>query len=210
MQHKTIHKGVYVVIDPGMEQEKILSQLEKIKKQSIAAIQIWNNPNAEIKPPLIESILALFKDTNTPVLINNEWEYLKVFDLDGVHFDALPKDLEQINKEVNRAFIKGITLTNDLGSLSEIEAMGFDYLSFCSVFPSSTSNSCDLVDFKTIQDCKEQTNMPVFLSGGITPENLNQLRHLNYDGVAIVSGIMKASNPKKAIENYSNELNQNQ
>lgn len=210
MQHKTIHKGVYVVIDPGMEQEKILSQLEKIKKQSIAAIQIWNNPNAEIKPPLIESILALFKDTNTPVLINNEWEYLKAFDLDGVHFDALPKDLEQINKEVNRAFIKGITLTNDLGRLSEIEAMGFDYLSFCSVFPSSTSNSCDLVDFKTIQDCKEQTDMPVFLSGGITPENLNQLRHLNYDGVAIVSGIMKASNPKKAIENYSNELNQNQ
>ena len=210
MQHKTIHKGVYVVIDPGMEQERILSQLEKIKKQSIAAIQIWNTPNAEIKPSLIESILALFKDTNTPVLINNKWEYLKAFDLDGVHFDAFAKDLEQINKEVNRAFIKGITLTNDLGRLSEIEAMGFDYLSFCSVFPSSTSNSCDLVDFKTIQDCKEQTDMPVFLSGGITPENLNQLRHLNYDGVAIVSGIMKASNPKKAIENYSNELNQNQ
>ena len=208
MQHKTIHKGVYVVIDPGMEQDKILSQLEKIKKKSIAAIQIWNNPNAEITPNLIKAILALFKNTDTPVLINNEWEYLKAFDLDGVHFDELPKDLEQINKEVNRDFIKGITLTNDLGGLTKIEAMGFDYLSFCSVFPSSTSNSCDLVDFKTIQDCKEKTNLPIFLSGGITPENLNQLRHLNYDGVAIVSGIMKASDPGKAIENYSNELNQ--
>jgi len=210
MQHKTIQKGVYVVIDPGMEQEKILSQLDKIKKKSIAAIQIWNNPNAEITSHLIESILALFKNTNTPVLINNEWEYLKAFDLDGVHFDEFPTNLEQINKEVNREFIKGITLTNDLGGLSEIEAMGFDYLSFCSVFPSSTSNSCDLVDLKTIQDCKEQTNLPIFLSGGITPENLIQLRHLNYDGVAIVSGIMKASDPEKAIENYSNELNQHQ
>lgn len=210
MQHKTIQKGVYVVIDPGMEQEKILSQLDKIKKKSIAAIQIWNNPNAEITSHLIESILALFKNTNTPVLINNEWEYLKAFYLDGVHFDEFPTNLEQINKEVNREFIKGITLTNDLGGLSEIEAMGFDYLSFCSVFPSSTSNSCDLVDLKTIQDCKEQTNLPIFLSGGITPENLIQLRHLNYDGVAIVSGIMKASDPEKAIENYSNELNQHQ
>lgn len=207
MQHKTIHKGVYVVIDPGMEQERILSQLEKVKKKPLAAIQIWNNPNAKITSHLIESILALFKDTNTPVLINNEWAYLKEFDLDGVHFDTLPTDLEQINKEVNRKFIKGITLTNDLGGLSEIEAMGFDYLSFCSVFPSSTSNSCDLVDLKTIQDCKEQTDLPIFLSGGITPENLSQLHHLHYDGVAIVSGIMKASDPEKAIENYSNELN---
>lgn len=207
MQHKTIHKGVYVVIDPGMEQERILSQLEKVKKKPLAAIQIWNNPNAKITSHLIESILALFKDTKIPVLINNEWAYLKEFDLDGVHFDTLPTDLEQINKEVNRKFIKGITLANDLGGLSEIEAMGFDYLSFCSVFPSSTSNSCDLVDFKTIQDCKEQTDLPIFLSGGITPENLNQLRHLHYDGVAIVSGIMKASDPEKAIENYSNELN---
>src|SRR5699024_6257957 len=97
MQHKTIHKGVYVVIDPSMEQERIISQLEKIKEGSIAAIQIWNNPKAEITPHLIESILALFKDTNTPVLINNEWEYLKEFDLDGVHFDAFPTDLNQIN-----------------------------------------------------------------------------------------------------------------
>lgn len=207
MQHKTIHKGVYVVIDPGMEQERILSQLEKVKKKPLAAIQIWNNPNTKITSHLIESILALFKDTKIPVLINNEWAYLKEFDLDGVHFDTLPTDLKQINKEVNRKFIKGITLTNDLGGLSEIEAMGFDYLSFCSVFPSSTSNSCDLVDFRTIQDCKEQTDLPIFLSGGITPENLNQLRHLHYDGVAIVSGIMKASDPEKAIENYSNELN---
>src|SRR5690625_5472875 len=139
MQHKTIHKGVYVVIDPGMEQQSILSQLEKVKKKPLAAIQIWNNPNTKITSHLIESILALFKDTNTPVLINNEWAYLKEFDLDGVHFDTLPTDLEQINKEVNRKFIKGITLTNELGGLSEIEAMGFDYLSFCSVFPSSRS-----------------------------------------------------------------------
>src|SRR5690625_5893920 len=87
MQHKTIHKGVYVVIDPGMEQQSILSQLEKVKKKPLAAIQIWNNPNTKITSHLIESILALFKDTNTPVLINNEWAYLKEFDLDGVHFD---------------------------------------------------------------------------------------------------------------------------
>jgi len=210
MKRKTIQKGVYVVVDPEMEQNRLIGQLKKIRGKPISAIQLWNNPNAKITSHLIEAILALFKNTDTPILINNEWEYLNKYDLDGVHFDEFPTDLEQINKKVKREFIKGITLTNDLEKLAEIEAMGFDYLSFCSVFPSATSNSCDLVDLKTIQDCREQTNIPIFLSGGITPENLNQLCHLNYDGVAIVSGIMKAADPEKALENYLNELKQYQ
>lgn len=207
MQTKTVHKGVYIVVDPAMKQRKLINQLKKVKKQPIAAIQIWDNPAIEVKEGLIEEIVGLFKDTNIPVLINNRWEYLKKYDLDGVHFDVLPINLEKINKEVGKEFIKGITLTNNLKNLSVIEYLCFDYVSFCSIFPSSTSNSCELVDFKNIQACREKSNLYIFLSGGIKPENLNQLRHLNYDGVAIVSGIMKASDPEKAIEEYINELN---
>lgn len=182
--------------------------MERIKEKPIAAIQIWDNPIAEITGDLIKAIVDLFKNTNTPLLINNQWENLKQYDLDGVHFDALPINLEEINKKIGREFIKGITLTNNLENLSVIEELGFDYLSFCSIFPSSTSNSCELVDFKTIQTCREKSNLPIFLSGGIKTENMNQLCALDYDGIAIVSGIMKASDPRKAIENYINELKQ--
>src|SRR5690625_1039789 len=207
INRKTNQKVVYELDDNEMEQNRLIGQIKKIRGKPISAIQIWNNPNAKITCHVIEGIQALFKNTYTSIWINNEWEYLNKYDLDGVHFDEFPTDLEQINKKVKREFIKGITLTNDLEKLAEIQAMGFDYLSFCSVFPSATSNSCDLVDLKTIQDCSEQTNIPIFLSGGITPTNLNQLRHLNYDGIAIVSGIMKATDPEKALENYLNELN---
>lgn len=207
MQTKIVHKGVYIVVDPAMEQEALITQLKKIKNQPIAALQIWDNPAAEITGDLIKAIVALFKDTNTPVLINNQWQYLKQYDLDGIHFDVIPANLEQLSQEIGREFIKGITLTNDLDSLSEIEDLKFNYLSFCSIFPSSTSNSCDLVDLKTIETCREKSKLPIFLSGGIKPENIHQLEHLNYDGVAIVSGIMKASNPEEALKNYTNELN---
>lgn len=208
MDKKSINKGVYIVVDPALELPKLLAQLEKIKVENLAAIQIWDNPNAAITREIIESICHLFKDTNTPILINNRWEYLKTYALDGVHFDSFPTNLEQINKELDRDFIKGITLTNDLKDLTQLERLGFDYLSFCSVFPSSTSNSCDLVAFETVKSCSENSSIPIFLSGGIKPENISQLQELNFDGVAVVSGIMKATNPLEAIEKYKHELNQ--
>lgn len=206
MQHKAIHKGVYIVIDPGMELKKIRSQLNKIKKKPIAAIQIWDNQKTKIKEELIEEIIKLFRYTSTPVLINNQWEYLKKYDLDGIHFDEIPDNMKQINNEIKREFIKGITLTNNLESLPKLEKMKFDYLSFCSIFPSSTSNSCEIVRLNTIEACSKQSKLPIFLSGGIKPDNLIQLKHLKFDGIAIVSGIMKAKDPKKAIENYINQL----
>lgn len=209
MGQKKINPGIYLVVDPSLGPVKIASQLEKVRYENFAAIQIWDNPKEVITPEIIESVCSIFKDTNIPVLINNQWEYLKKYALDGVHFDSLPTNLEQINKELNRDFIKGITLTNDIRELEQIEKMGFDYLSFCSIFPSATSNSCHLVNFETIKACREKSNIPIFLSGGIEPENINQLQELDFDGVAVVSGIMKVSNPKEAFEKYTDELKTN-
>jgi len=62
----------------------------------------------------IQRIYFLCAQYQTPVLINNHWEYLKATELDGVHFDTIPTNLEEIRKQVNRDFIFGLTCGNDL------------------------------------------------------------------------------------------------
>lgn len=203
---KKIQKGLYIIVDPAMDDFKILQQLYQIHTEQLAAVQIWDNPNAKISIRLIEEIVQLFKNTSTPILINNRWEYLQDYDLDGVHFDNLPTQIEEIAFQINKDFIKGITLTNNLEDLPRIEKMKFDYLSFCSLFPSTTSQSCELVAFDTLRHCKKKTKIPIFLSGGITPDNLQQLHSLNFEGIAIVSGIMNAAQPQKELKNYQQQL----
>jgi thiamine-phosphate pyrophosphorylase len=44
--------------------------------------------------------------------------------------------------------------------------------------------------------------MPIFVSGGITFDNLPSLMALGISGVAIVSGIMKSEDPKLAAGKY--------
>src|SRR6185369_6565581 len=99
------------------------------------------------------------------------------------------------------------TCNNDLAIVDWAMKQKLDYISFCSVFPSSTSNSCDLVSFDTIRRAREITSLPIFLAGGISPDNMKRLRELDFDGVAVISGIMNQDDPAQAAKKYLTELN---
>ena len=85
--NKRIKSGVYLVIDPFMEESIILEKLQIILTKQIAAVQVWDNfAPGQNAVELIEKIQSLCAKNNTPVLVNNRWEYLEATKLDGVHF----------------------------------------------------------------------------------------------------------------------------
>ncbi|HBG42379.1 thiamine phosphate synthase [Limibacterium fermenti] len=204
---KKITKGIYLVIDPSMDRLLLLDKLRLALQQPIAAVQIWDNfdKNADIEG-FIRPVSALCAEADTPLLMNNRWEYLLHFPLDGVHFDQIPDDMGAIRQKVGRTFISGLTCNNDLSWVRWAAAHRLDYISFCSVFPSSTANSCELVDFDTVRQARALFSRPIFLAGGIRPENMDKLNTLPYDGVAVVSGIMSVADPIDAIKKYSEQL----
>jgi thiamine-phosphate pyrophosphorylase len=204
---KKIQNGVYLVIDPSMKQQQLFERLASVLKEKICAVQIWDHfINEEAKQEIIPSVCGMCKAVNVPVLINNEWTLLKQFPLDGVHFDVLPANLEEIRKEVGRDFIAGVTVNNSLDVVVSAEENKLDYISFCSVFPSSTSNSCERVTFDTIRQARSITSMPIFLAGGMRLENISKLQGLDFDGVAVISGIMQAEDPAQATKQYNQLL----
>lgn len=204
---KKIQNGVYLVIDPSMKQQQLFERLAAVLKEKICAVQIWDHfPKEDVKQEIIPSICGMCKAANVPVLINNDWAMLKQFPLDGVHFDVLPTNLEEIRKEVGRDFIAGVTVNNSLDVVATAEQSKLDYISFCSVFPSSTSNSCERVTFDTIRKARTITSMPIFLAGGMRLENIIKLNELDYNGVAVISGIMQAEDPAQATKQYNQLL----
>lgn len=202
-----IPNGIYLIVDPSMEKNTLLNKLNEIIQEEIAAIQIWDNFRPDENPAeLINELLQVCHTKNTPVLINNQWKLLKQTKLDGVHFDNAQENIPQIRSHLNRQIITGITCNNDLSIVKWANENGLDYISFCSMFPSSTANSCDLVSFDTVKKAREITALPIFLAGGIQPNNIAQLNELNYSGVAVVSGIMNADNPVEEIKKYCQKL----
>jgi len=207
MKRQTIQSGIYLIIDPPMEQEILFAKLNLIVKEEIAAIQVWDNFKEDQN---IEELLLKIDEkaspNNIPIIINNRWELLKQSPLDGIHFDEIPENFNDIKKEINRDFMVGITCNNELSTIEFAEKNQFDYISFCSMFPSQTANSCELVDFETVQKAKNIFSGKIFLAGGIDLSNIENLSQLNYDGIAVVSGIMSAENPSETIKKYHQKI----
>ena len=207
MKKQTIQSGIYLIIDPSMDEEILFSKLDLIVKEKIAAIQVWDNfkENQNIE----ELLLKIYEKTslnNIPVIINNRWEYLKQIPLDGIHFDEIHENFNQIKKEINRDCIVGITCNNDFFTIEYAEEHQFDYISFCAMFPSKTANSCELVNFETVQKAKSIFSGKIFLAGGIDLNTITNLEELNYDGIAVVSGIMSAENLSETIKKYHQKI----
>lgn len=205
MAKKHIKDGIYLVIDPAMERQMLLGQLRKALTGAVAAVQIWDNilPGEDIKA-LVEQVIALCRPFGIPVLINNRCQLVYETGLDGVHFDAIPQDFFAEN---HGNIIVGVTCGNDLATIEQAVVLGADYISFCSMFPSATATSCELVSPEIVIKARELTDMPIFLAGGITPQNMATLSSLPYNGIAVVSGIMKAAEPHEAIKEYQSKLN---
>jgi len=203
--------GVYLVVDPSMDQAVLLDKVEQALEGGVNILQIWNNWPDRIqegdKQQLGSYIREMAHEYDVPVLMNDDWEMLLNTDLDGVHFDAVPEDFEKIKKEIGRDFLTGITCSNDLEVIKWAEENDFDYISFCAMFPSPSVGSCEIVKPETVKRAREITDMPLFLSGGITPDKIAELDGLEFNGVAVISGILKDDEPRKQASNYNQALN---
>jgi thiamine-phosphate pyrophosphorylase len=201
--------GVYLVVDPAMDRPLLLSQLAPALEAGLEAVQIWNNwlPGAD-KISCIAAVSGLCRTYGVPLLIDNDWEMLiSSPDLDGVHFNNIPENFLEIQSEMARPFIAGITCSGDLDVVRWADKNKLDYISFCAMFPSLSAGSCDIVMPATVKEASDLTGMPLFVSGGITPENIPSLRKLTpFSGVAVISGIMSADDPYLKVKLYQNSL----
>ena len=103
-------------------------------------------------------------------------------------------------------FITGITCGNDFSKIEWAVENGMNYISFCSVFPSGSVDTCEIINRDIIRKARSFTNIPIFLSGGITLDNLSLLEDTGMSGIAVISGIMNANNTLESAQQYSKAL----
>lgn len=204
-----IKGGVYLVVDPSALNEAAIRTITLALQSGLAAIQLWDHwKEINGKPEIVQTIVRLAQPYKVPVIINENWELLTNTDADGIHFDQPSDNLALIRKAVGRSIITGITCGNNLETVQYAIDHKMDYISFCSVFPSGSANSCEWVQPATIAAARAMTNIPIFAAGGITASNLQQLLPTGLDGVAVINSIMKAEDPAAVTSGFNKILQQ--
>lgn len=133
-------------------------------------------------------IKALCRKYNVPFIINDNVELAKKIDADGVHVGQNDMQAQDVRAIIGPDKILGVS-TQTVEEAIFAEKMGADYLGVGAVFPTGSKDDCWVLDHNLCRDICNAVKIPVVAIGGITKDNVTQLKGLGFSGISVISAI---------------------
>ena len=86
------------------------------------------------------------------------------------------------------------------------EKCGADYLGVGAVFKTGTKSDATEVDFETLKAICEAVTIPVVAIGGITKENMIELKDSGIVGIAVISAVFAADDITEATKELCKKM----
>ena len=146
----------------------------------------------------------LCRDYKVPLIINDNVEIALKMNADGVHVgqsDIKGRDMEAgaVREKLGPDKILGVSARTVEQALLAQER-GADYLGVGAVFATGSKADAAELPHETLKAICEAVSIPVVAIGGITAENISQLKGTGICGVAVISAIYAQNNIKEAAE----------
>jgi len=194
---------LYAVTDRTWLSNRTLEHdVEEALKGGVTILQL-REKNLEEKDFLEEAINInmLCKKYNVPFIVNDNVDIAIKCNADGVHVGQSDLNAETVRKIIGQDKILGVSAKNKEEALIA-EKMGADYLGVGSIFTTSTKLDADYVSIEELKNICESVSIPVVAIGGISEENIRELKGSKIDGVAVVSAIFAKENIKEGTKEF--------
>lgn len=197
---------VYAVTDRNWLYGEILySQVEKALKGGATFIQLREKELDEeqfLKEAM--EIKELCKRYHVPFVINDNVEIAVKVEADGVHVGQSDMEAGNVREKLGKDKIIGVS-TQTVEQALLAEKQGADYLGVGAVFPTGTKLDAVEVGYDRLQEICKAVHIPVVAIGGITRENIIQLKGSGVSGVAVVSAIFASKDIEAATKELCNK-----
>lgn len=197
---------VYAVTDRSwLHGENLYSQVEKAIKGGATFIQLREKELGE-EQFLNEAmeIKELCKRYHVPFVINDNVELALKVEADGVHVGQSDMEAGNVREKLGKDKIIGVS-TQTVEQALLAEKQGADYLGVGAVFPTGTKLDAVEVGYDRLQEICNAVHIPVVAIGGITRENIIQLKGSGVSGVAVVSAIFASKDIEAATKELCNK-----
>ena len=192
---------LYAVTDRSwLGKQTLYSQVEQALKGGATFIQLREkNLNEAVFFSEALELKQLCKKYHVPFVINDNVELAKKVNADGVHVGQSDMGAKEVRKLLGADKIIGVSAgTVEEALLAQTE--GADYLGVGAVFHTGSKSDADAVSHDTLKAICAAVTIPVVAIGGITKENVEELKESGIAGIAVVSAIFACENIEKATE----------
>ena len=173
--------------------------IEEALRGGVRAVQL-RDKGASTKE-LYETAYELRRLTSrygAKLIVNDRVDVALSVDADGVHIgsDSLP--LYKVRRLLGERKLIGVSCHNQ-GQAITAQEMGADFVTFGPVYYTSSKASYgEPVGLERLRLVTEMLQIPVFALGGINLENCAEAVSCGVRGVALISGIISAPDPREA------------
>lgn len=187
--------GVYAITDTTRHQGQ---QLIKAVAAAIAGgvrIVQYRDKTTDNARRLQEAhaLAQLCAEHGVLLIINDDPELALNAHAGGVHLGGTDAAISEARALFDRAdrtdMIIGASCYDQRERAEQASAAGADYLAFGAMFPSPTKPHAPSASPELLHWARQNLSLPVCAIGGITEDNLGQLKPARPDMVAVVSGL---------------------
>jgi len=154
------------------------------------------------------SIKQYLEKHNIPLIINDRVDVAQAVEADGVHLGQTDMSLIMAKDILKGSMIIGISVES-LEDAIRAENDGADYIGISPIFATPTKTDTALpLGFEGLKKISRAVSLPKVAIGGLNRQNAGEVILNGADGIAVVSAIVSANDPRKAAEELSNIIKQ--
>ena len=150
------------------------------------------------------AVIGVAFRAGVPVIVNDDLDAAVESGADGVHLGQ--EDWATTSRDrLASVRIVGIS-THSLEQALQAERNGANYIGVGPVFATGTKPNVAPVGIKLVKQVAAKLAVPFFAIGGITLQNVAQVKAAGATRIAVVSGILQAPDVAKAAQQFKDKL----
>lgn len=194
--------SLYLITDRRQTQGRPLNEvIEAALQGGVTAVQLREK---DLTPrellDLAGQLRRLTHRYGARLLVNDRLDIALAVDADGVHLGEAAIDPATARRLLGPERLIGVSCHSVAGALAAQEG-GADFITFGPVFPTpSKARYGEPVGVKPLAEAAQRIAIPLFALGGIGRDAVSQLLASGATGIAMISAIIAADNPRAEAE----------
>lgn len=192
-------KGLYAVTPDIADTAQLAKMVEASLQGGVDVLQYRNKTaDSKLRIKQAQALLALCRQYQVPLIINDHVKLCLALDADGVHIGADDGNIAAVKARIGDKIL-GASCYNRLDLAQAAKAAGADYVAFGACFPSSTKPNAVKADLSLFQ---ADLGLPIVAIGGITLDNAKQAIKAGASAIAVINALYGAEDVKLQVNQF--------
>ncbi|MEZ9071685.1 thiamine phosphate synthase [Vibrio splendidus] len=190
---------LYLVTDDQQDLETLKFVVEQAVAGGVTMVQV-REKHGDVRAFIerAQAVKSILAGSGVPLIINDRVDVALAVDADGLHLGQSDMPAELARQLIGPDKILGLSIETEQ-QLQEADSLPIDYIGLSALFATPTkTNLKKYWGYDGIKMALETTKLPIVGIGGINESNIPQLVESGIHGLALVSAICHAEDPKQA------------